>query len=454
MVDEIHQLLEYIFQLTHFITRPLARSQSLAALSEVYFHSGGTGRGLEIVTESLIAADQIKRPEEKARQLAWIARVYAEAGQKEKAGEQFQRALLLSRATVTPEQKIGALYYVASEYADAGWQDEAEQVLVALKQSILSEGSEVDVACELINIAEIYADIGSQSKAVEILQETVPLIGSLKDNWFKAERFVEAGGLLISIKEMEKALPVLDEALRITLLIEETHQPYFYLKIFDAYINADHPTEAFNILERTRHLIKLDEPSLSLANDLRETAVRFARLDHSSTAADLLYQAYAVIEKVDNLKEKIAGLIQLCESFADLTLNEKSIEIVNRVSDLVKTLQDSRTRLYFLGQLIILNVHLKQPDKSSELVQEIVQMAHSTNFKTSGLGAIANELAEAGAIDLALGLTGLIREPEIKAESLMSITHAVIESKSALSDPIRQLISQILRDSEKSPYRS
>ena len=442
-MNEIEQLLEYTWSLAGKIERPAERSVSYIEIAEVYLESGNKDRCWEVLAEALKTVDALKHPDEKAGQLAWIARLLVKGGDAARARELFTRAILLSRATVTAFQKAGALYRLACEYADAEWNEEASEVLAELYETAIDPENHLDMACELVNIAEIYADIGMTEKAEDTLDDVIEIATALKDNWFKAERMIEAAEIYSKMEAGDKAVQILNTTGPIVECIDETNRLGFLFKMVDIYTMTGQKSKALDTLTGALLIIDRNTESPSRVQDLIDISEDYWQLGDKEAAGYVLIQAKRLIEGVEEVKEKISGLISLSSVFHKMDRVDQGLDIANQALALCGTLQDKKTVPFMMGKIAVLYAELKDRNQAAKMVSGIKQYIKETPLKTSGLGAIVNELAESGESVLALNLAKIISGPDIKASVLISIVQSLIEANRE-PDQTRDAIQNIV----------
>ena len=429
MSDHIERILEQAYTSAATIERPAARCQALTGIAETWLLTGNKVRGFEIISEALKAADLLKHPDEKAKQLAWLSRLLKEAGQEVQAGEQFKRAYYLARAAESVPQKINALYCLASEYLDAGLTEAAKLILSELEPLVLDPASGVDTVCELINIAEIQADMHDVANSAVSLTKAVQAARSLKDFWFKAERLIEIAEIYNDIELRSEAAGLIQEACSEVERIDETSRPYFWMKLAAAYVEMDLKTQAADCLLKARDAILNSDDLNMAANDVLELAESYINLDKRSVALELLEKNQTIIGDLPEVQYRILRLLESADLYRRLEENPKTLRITEIVYQLGMTVVDSKAKLFTLGKLAILHVSLNNIEKARELVNEMSGIVTAGKTKTSGLGAIAEEMLAGGEASLAFKLAEVIREPEVKTSVFIAAAKNVMENQ-------------------------
>lgn len=421
MSDQTIALLEKAFVIAWSIERSSARCQVLCGIAEAWIAGGNKARGLEIIAEALKAADLLKHPDEKAKHLAWLGRLLTEAEEPVKAVEQFKRAYYLARAAESVSQKVSSFYYLASEYVDANLKAEAKAILAELEPLVIDPRSEVDTVCELINIAEIYIDINQADKAEAVLLTAVQASRSLKDPWFKAERLIEIAEIHNSSGRRNDAANLILEALNDMVNIEETGRPYFWLKVAAVDLDMEMKTQAAECLLKAREAILKSEDLNSAAGDVRALAEGYLNLGDLPSALVLLEKGQTIINDLPDDHDRISRLLESAGLYARLGEETKAREAAERVYQLSSVVADNKAKLYILGRLAILYSNFKNMETADKLVDEIYFIVAETKTRTSGLGAIAEDLVACGNSVLAFKLSEIIREPEVKSGVMIAI---------------------------------
>jgi len=102
----------------------------------------------------------------------------------------------------------------------------------------------------------------------------------------------------------------------------------------------------------------------------------------------------------------------------------KAQEAAERVYQLSAAVADNKAKLFILGKLAVLYSSFKNQEQAVKLIDEICLIVVETKAKTSGLGAIAEELVACGDSILASKLAEIIREPEVKVGVLLAIAQS------------------------------
>jgi tetratricopeptide (TPR) repeat protein len=413
------ELLEKAFKTAGAIERPAAKVQAFSCVAEAWLMAGEKVQAKEMISEAIRGAEFLKHPDEKARMLAWSGRLLHEMGEKSAAQEQFKRAYYLARAAESLVQKIGALYILASEYVDSGLKEEAKVILVELEPVILDPASEIDSIYELINIAEIYIDIDDIAKAMEILGGAVKNIRTLKDRWFKAERLIEIADLYRNTTSLEESVGLIQEALQEIDLIEESGRPYFWLKLAAVYTDMDLKNQAGDCLLKAREAVMKSEDLLSASGDVLQLAKGYIDLGDRLAALDLLDRCQIIISDLPDIQDRIARWLECAEFYRHLNEDIKTLEMAEKIHQMSAGAVDNKARLFTLGKLVVLYACLDRKEMAAAQIDELIAAASEGKTKTSGLGPIARELADAGKINETLKLAEIIREPEVKAAVLI-----------------------------------
>jgi tetratricopeptide (TPR) repeat protein len=418
---QFKSILENALSTAMTIDRPAARCQTLNGIAETWLSAGDKAHGLDIIAEALKTADLLKHPDEKAKHLAWAARLLKEAGDIGQANEQFKRSHNLACASESVPQKVNALYYLASEYLDAGLPAGAKAILIELEPLVINTASGVDTVCELINIAEIYADMDDDTGKAGTLIKAVHSARSLKDVWFKAERLIEIAEIYNGGGNHDEAAGLIQEALNEVERIEESNRSFFWLKLSDVYVNLNLKAQAVDCLQKAQRAILKSDDLYSASGDVLKLAEGYLNAGDRSASRDLLEKARTIIDDLSDNQDRIIRLLESAGMYIKLEKNQQALDLADIIYQLNTSVSDNKTRLYTLAELAILYVNLNNTDKAGGLVNEIIGIAAAAKTRTSGLGAIAEDLVAAGDSGLALKLAEIIREPEIKAGVLIAV---------------------------------
>jgi tetratricopeptide (TPR) repeat protein len=473
--SQVEELLEQGVSVANRIDRAATKCQNLVEIADIFLKIGMHSRCLEILFEALKTADLIKQPEEKSRQLVWAGRVFLDLHDDAKAREIFTRAHLLARAAETTAQQVSSLSNLAAEYTEAKLYEEAGKVLSELYELLTDSDSGVDIACELINIADLYRATGNSERSFQMLEESASVIHDLEDNWFKTQRLIDAAEIYFIMGRNEAAVSLLSEAGIVIKLMDQESQSYFLLKMADVLIASGHKAEALETMTDALAIINKEEIAFSRSGGLIEAAGMFLQLNDEPPAIDLLVQVETLTERIEDIKDRVSRNLETARLYLKLeqiqesrdsnrhpeilrpapkwvpailspaakagcdgglqndTKREspktvKSLEVAGKVKNLIKKIEDPKSRLILLGDLAVLLLELNCKQQAAEIISGIVQFITETRAKTAGLGEIALDLAAYGETALALQLTGVIREPYIKAEVLTGVARILAES--------------------------
>lgn len=439
----IDDLLKYSLSISGSIGNSFTKTYNYLEIAESYLSYGQKPICQQILKDSLKIVDSLKRPEEKSDRLAWIGKVYALAGEPVKAEEALSRAVLLAGASA-PADVVSRLNSAIWEYLDAGLKEKAEEVIQKLSRAVNDLENDTDKALELINIAEIYLELDQIEKAEEVLGAAHEISLVLKDNWFKAERLIDVAGEYLDIGLKARAMIVIQEAISAVDSAGKENQPYFWLKIVDLYTAADELSKAFEILTTALNTIKEDESAYSRSNNSLEAAKKYSQLDNKEAAILITNQALQTIEPSLEVEDKISIYLEIAEILGKLDRKNEALQISSRAFDLSGEVKDKKTLVYLLGTLTLLNVNLREQEKSNASVSEILKIAGESTAKNQGLGTVVIELAAAGEFILALKLVKVIRDPHIKASSITGIAKSLIESRHEPDLKIHEMIKEVI----------
>ncbi len=160
-----------------------------------------------------------------------------------------------------------------------------------------------------------------------------------------------------------------------------------------------------------------------------ELAEGYLNLGDRSAALNLMEKSQTIIGDLTEEQDRISRFLESAGLYNKLGEDFKAHDLAEKVYQLNRTVADNKAKLYILGKLAILYVDFKKNERAVTLVDEICTIVAEAKIKTSGLGAIAEDLVAVGEFALALKLAEIIRESEIKASVLIAIAKNQIENQ-------------------------
>jgi tetratricopeptide (TPR) repeat protein len=420
-LNEVEKLLENALEAAGRVDRPSSKSADYAAIAEIYLRHGQVERCLGTLKLAAVPADRIKLPAEKAVCLAQIAGLYHAAGEASNSRELFTRAELLARAAETAALQIKALSDIAREYIRAGLETEARNVMDRIYGLVKDPQNGLDIACELIDLAAAYGEANLPDTAGKVLAEATAAALALKDNWFRAERLIGAAEAYVDLDHISRAGDLLDTATPVIREIAAIDRAAFWLRMAEVYRLAGDKPRSLEVLQAALESVKLNSEADYQAENLVEIARLYFSLDPGPAAGEMLELSRRKSREIEDSKDKISVLIKNADLLGQMAEKAQAVEIAGQALDLCRAYPHKQDTLYLLGSLAVACAGLGEKEKVAEIVSVLGQIAVETRAKTTGLGALAGELSEAGEPQQAIILAGLINEPHTRAECLARI---------------------------------
>jgi hypothetical protein len=233
---------------------------------------------------------------------------------------------------------------------------------------------------------------------------------------------------------------VLNDLLPLADRVEAANRIFFSLGIVDLLIESKNGTRALEILTTSLGIARSIDVPETRVNDVLDIAEKYYSLGEAGTAAELLSEAEAGLATIENSVEKVSSLIRIATQTGALGAIESAFELAQRAHTLCLGLGDKRSLVHLLGSLALLYVRLDHRPQAADSVSEILNVIQEGSEKTAGLGPIASDLAEAGEIELAARLCGVVREPEVKLAALAGILTCLAASGKLLDDAALALL--------------
>jgi tetratricopeptide (TPR) repeat protein len=438
----IETLLENALFLADTAEKASARSLSFIEVAEVFLEAGLKDRCLDTLAGALKVVETLPQPNERVLRLAWAAGLFSRAGDDRTAKELFQRSTLLARA-IAEDQKIQALSEIAGEYLELDLKQEALALLGELGSSIGLLANEVEKAHQLTVLADLLAEFQEKEEALRLLEAAFQITRQIKDNWFKAERLVEIAQSLSQSAQPDRSAAVLEEALVVSARIEAANRPYFIFNIIDLLLELGRQSQALELANGLLEIINQDPSTFSRAGALVELAERYRDAGSEKKALNLLTFARETADKAESDTDRISSYARIGELQGQLGETQPALELAEKAFYLCGHIQNARTHIYLLGDLAQVFEALGAREKSARCVSRILELVDQSDVRTLGLGEVANELAEAGEIVLALKLTAKIREPEVKSGSLCAIASAMIAQGLEANEEIELAVREL-----------
>ncbi|MBN1189712.1 MAG: hypothetical protein JXA46_08165 [Dehalococcoidales bacterium] len=421
------RLLEEALEAVGGVERPAARSEDYISIAAVYLDNGWKDRGLEILGMAASQADRVKLPGEKAIFLARVGRLFRQAGDVAAAKEFSSRAVLLARAAETPSGQAEALFEIGWEYARSDLPDEAAGVLETLHGLASEPKNGLDTALDLIEIAELYLEIDKPDVAGKMLDEAIAAALEIKDLWFKIERLIGISEVYIAMEDRTGANAVLDRVYQFLQNVPVIDRVEFSLRIADIHNAAGERLLASEALKAALESVEANSEAGYQADSLLRIAGKYLAEGEKQTAAGLIDRSLQKNTEIGDFRDKVNNLIRISALLDQAGERDRAVETASLARELCTKLANKKDMLYPLGNLAVIFTALGQGLKSAELVDLIALVAAETRIKTSGLGTIAIELAEAGELDGAVRLAGLVREPHTRVQCLTGIAELMAE---------------------------
>jgi tetratricopeptide (TPR) repeat protein len=303
----------------------------------------------------------------KAEALVGVAGYCMSAGQREKAAETLSQALEVAETIEEASHKDWALGQIARGYAELGQYDRALAVTGKITKN------SADSADTLAEIARSEAKAGHYDQAV-----TVTL--SIVDPSVQYRTLADIADTCIVSGDKAKTAELLGQLLQSANAIEE--RSLLEGQVRRRFLRWHNPVEALQ-----SHPVK--------ARALAEVAGKYAKIGGKAKATELLSQALAATNAVENAYPKADALAEIAETYA-------AVGEYDRASQAASTISDN----YFRAKAL----------------------AAIAGFKAQALATIASHYAEVGQYDQALQLAHTIEDPHFQSEVLVVVTHKYVEA--------------------------
>ena len=235
------------------------------------------------------------------------------------------------------------------------------------------------------------------------------------------ERLIEIADTYSSTGNEDKAITVLNKAIPLVDKIEEYSRPYFLLRLAEVFIFLCENSQAIEILKTIPTILNTEETAYEKAGGLIEIAEKYLAISQNVPAVELLVQALKLSESIADAKEKIAIQIEVAGWLDEAEHLDEALKLADRVYTACQLLSDKKSSIFSLGNLVILYLYLNDVQKAGQIVDDIIRIVKETAAKTSGLGAIGEEIVTEGQPELALKLAEIIKEPEVQTRLLVSV---------------------------------
>jgi len=415
-------LAEKALALSSVIDRAASRSAVMSRIASVFLAQGDKTRGLDTLDRAEKAADLVRMPGEKALLLISLGEIYQQADLTQKAAELFERARLLAGAEESPTQKTSVLSCLVSQYLENGLTEKASSILGILIDIVDAEKDNLDYAWELLNIVQLFIDMQNREKAMETLEKVHGIALSIQDTWFKSERLMDIAGYFLELEEAARALATLDEVSPRILQLPESERIQFRLSAVDILDAAGEKKLLFTILETALGEAEKIDNSFSACDARLEIAGKYHDQDKQQAAVEVLAAVEEKLQKMEDFKDRIHLFLEIGGLWKDWAVKENALETCEKISALLEQAPQKKDTLFLSGKLAVLSAGLGLREKSSLIALTMQSLVKEYRLKTSGLGALAVELAEAGDTESALLLAGLISDKYIAADTLVSLS--------------------------------
>jgi tetratricopeptide (TPR) repeat protein len=424
---EIEKLLQSALEAAGKVDRPANKCTDYVSVAGGYLDNGQKERCQEVLKLAAAQADKVKLPEEKAVCLAYLAGLLKAAGDNSGSKDCFTRAVLLARAAETPSEQAKALNEIGWELAASDLPQETAGVLERLYGLVQDPQNGLDTAFELIGIAELYIETGNPGSGAKILDQALSASLEIKDNWFKVERLIGIAEAGLDLKDSSGTAKILERVKPFLLDVAVIDRAAFWLRIGDIYTSTGDTVQASEALKSALDSVEINTEGSYKVENLVEIAGAYLALNENHSAIDLLERAQQKNTEVEDLSDKIAGLIKISLVLVRSGERDQAEKTAGQALELCREFPNKKETLFWLGNLAVTLAGLGDKGKTAEIVDSIITIAAETRSKTSGLGTIAVEIAGAGATEEAARLVDIIHDPHIKAQSLTGIAQEMVK---------------------------
>jgi tetratricopeptide (TPR) repeat protein len=322
-------------------------------------------------------------------------------------------------------------------------EENAKELTSQLGKAIAALPYDSDKALELVNVADIYAELGQTDRAQEILDEALKISLRIEDNWFKVERLVDVAQSFQDIGSKDKTALAIQEAIMAAGSTGEENQSYFLLKIADLLISEGETARALEVISKAIGLVQRDESAYTRLKNTLLAAEKYYKVGKAEEVIQLTIQGLDSIQSIAEIEDKISGYSGVANLMVAMDQKQKGLEIAGQAFDLCAKVPDKKTRVYLLGILALLYLQLGERKRTAQTVSEILNILSDSSLKTQGLGAIVMDLSAAGESVLAFQMVKAIRDPHIRSSAVANIAKSLIDSGQETTE-IREIAKEII----------
>src|SRR5437588_10219241 len=324
------------------IDYPDLKAPVLVELAAHALHDGRNSEASELLQEATNAAVEIEFAEPRISILVSIASLNGKCGQAAETLDILARAHQLSKESEGPA-KDSALAQIAGGFAEVHRYDQADKVIEEIENPFQFAHANVKVALECYQAGDstraltLFADaleIGRDEEVygAETLMMRETLLYKLAVCYATVghrEEGLQVVGMMDSQDQQHRALAEIaklyvrtgnnSQVFEVTEMIKDDYARVLCeMEIVDAFIASDQFPLADHMLPQALARAAMIARANQKASALMEIAPRLARRDQATKASEVLFEALAAVQMIDDSYYQSLGLINLAGKYREL----------------------------------------------------------------------------------------------------------------------------------------
>jgi tetratricopeptide (TPR) repeat protein len=374
------------------------KASLLADIAVQYRAIGQSEQALKILDQALPLAQVTTNDCFKGTALVKVAGGYILAGQEALGKKLLAEAIQIARTQTATGCHVSAtspeesLLNRASEYAEVGYYDLAVEIITGVNNPVFTP-------IEMAEVAGHYAKAGEGEQATQVLNQALEMAQRLDDAQYKTLTLMGIASHLIQAGQTQLVPQVLELALKSTSAINEVQSRdnaaaiklSGMLDITSQFAEVGQQRRAKELLDQTLPKIRTFDSKpfpLQKTLDLVVVAVQYAALEQSNLAVEILAEAQASAQAIDEPQIKNNAIARVAGGYAEI----ENFEMAQQIARSIKSVNHREQA--FRG---IVLAYAKAGDS-----EQALQLAKSIGSPYVTFGGIVRHYLQSGQYDLAL----------------------------------------------------
>ena len=311
-LDKVDEILDKASTIAMGLNNPSYRADALLEVASGYAE-------IEQYSKAVAIAETIKAVVPRVKTFCAIAIKYGEDGLHENAINVLSQALG-GVEEVPGNTRDSALVELTITYAAIG--EDAQGLLMAKEI-----GAPYSRVMAISGIAKEEIKSKQKKKALKTLGEAWVIAGQIEDSIETPTAFAEIAKQYAEVKETDRAVTILDGALKVTVAIKSKYsKPDVLSRISDGYLKAGRYEKALEVAETI-------EDDNYRPRALAEAAVGYAKAGHKRKADEILIQALDEVKSVRSPYSQASVMADIARKYLEMNQYDAALEVAISMRD-------------------------------------------------------------------------------------------------------------------------